>query len=268
MSLKQISRLSFVGLLLSCLGIVVAFGHPQKKYQDTSKLLFEMNNRLEDRDKLAALFRVGDEWITNLIQALNDPNPDISLRAQIAIRYLGSDIGMDELFRWYNAQQQFRIAGPIPLPLREWDYKVIYANFINAPNRDWTQAEPYIYALALDDSPKAKVVLNEVTKSAGRLDEATVVGRALMRVQTAQPAMLLAGQKDLAKLVQSNAFFVAPDDRKYLSAQLLGLNGAKDKALVEIYINRGRLSEEWYHVVIKKCGQGWKFFSVTQVAMS
>lgn len=94
MSLKQTIKLSFACLFISCLGLVGAFGNSHKEYQDTRKLLSEMNNRLDDRDKLATLFRVGDERITDLIQALNDPNPDISLRAQVIIRYLGSDVGM------------------------------------------------------------------------------------------------------------------------------------------------------------------------------
>lgn len=268
MRLKQTIKLGLVGLLLSCLGLAGAFGNSQKKYQGTSKLLFEMNNRLDDKDKLATLFRIGDEGITDLIQALNDPNPKISLRAQVTIRYLGNDVGMNGLFEWYSRQSQFPVSGPIPLPLSEWDYRAIYANLINAPPERWTRAESYIYALALDKSPRAKAVLSELIRNASGLDESSVAGRAISRVQATQPAMLLTGERDLAKLVQSNAFFVVPEDRKYTSAQLLALNGAKDKALVEVYINRGRVSEEWYHVVIKRYGPGWKFFSITQVAVS
>ncbi len=107
-----------------------------------------------------------------------------------------------------------------------------------------------------------------MVKSATGIDESTFVGYAIKRIKTARPRDLITGEKDLAKLVLDNAFFVAPEDHKYASARLLGLNGNKNKALVEVYINRGRLAEEWYHVVIRKCGQGWKFFSITQVAVS
>ena len=268
MNTKQVIKLSVAILFLGYSSLVVTASSLFEKHQDTRELLSAMNSRLEDRDKLAALFRVGDERITDLIQALDDPSPEISLRAQIVIRYLGNDVGMKALLEWYDRRKQFTVAGPIPLPLREWDYKVIYANYVGKPPETWTGTEPYIYALALDDSHRAKEVLKELTKSAGNLDEATVAGRALARVQANQPAILLTGQKDLSKLVLNNAFFVMPEDQKYTTARLLALNRAKDKALVEIYISRGRLSEEWYHVVIKKRGQGWEFFSITQVAVS
>ncbi|MCA1607614.1 MAG: hypothetical protein LC775_19590, partial [Acidobacteria bacterium] len=74
--------------------------------------------------------------------------------------------------------------------------------------------------------------------------------------------------KELGKEVLNNAFFVAQEDRKYTSARVLALNSAKKKALVEVYINRGTLAEEWYHVVLRRCDQGWKFVSITPVAVS
>jgi hypothetical protein len=109
---------------------------------------------------------------------------------------------------------------------------------------------------------------SEVIKRTGNLDDDSAVLRAVKLVQANQPAKVLTGEKDPGNLVLQNAFFVSPIDRKYTSARLLALNGAVDKALVEVYINRGPLAEEWYHVVIRKCARGWKFFSITQVAQS
>jgi len=264
MSYRQIIKLSFAVLVLVCLYASMVFGQSQESYSATVRLLSEMNDVKLNGDKLAKLFRIGDQRVEVLLKALDDPNPDISLRAQIVIRYLGNETGMKGLFDWYEKQKQFRVSGPVPLPLSEWDYKSLYANNYV----EWFRAEPYIYALALDDSPKARDALRKTLKLAGDLDESSVANRAARRVQAGQPSKALTGDKDLAKLVLNNAFFVASDDRKYTSARLLALNGSKNKGLVEVYINRGVLSEEWYHVVVQKCEQGWRFFSITQVAVS
>lgn len=264
MTYPQIIKGIVAVFLLGCFCALMAFAQSQKTLQSTRKLLSEMSDVKNDSDKLAKLFRVGDERIEDLLKALDDPNSEISLRSQIILRYLGNDAGMNGLFEWYDKQKQFQVAGPVPLPLKDWDYKLIYANnYI-----EWFRAEPYIYALALDDSPKARDALEKALKIADTLDDSSVANHAAKRVQASQPRKTLSGEKDLAKLVLNNAFFVAPDDRKYTSARLLALNGAKDKGLIEVYINRGVLSEEWYHVVIQKCEPGWRFFSITQIAVS
>jgi hypothetical protein len=268
MRYKRITSLSLVVFLLSCGSLAMTSDNSSQTYQSTRKLLSQMNDRVVDNDKLATLFKVGDERVQDLIEALDDSNPEISLRAQIVIRYLGDELAMKKLFEWYSKRQESVIAGPVPLPLKEWDYKVINANYIDTPPSQWRGAEPYIYALALDDSAKAKTLLNQLFESAGHLSESTVVGRALERVQSSQPKNSLPREKDLARLVLKNAFFVSPIDQKYTSSRLLALSQERDKALVEVYINRGALAEEWYHVVLSKCDQGWKFFSIYQVAIS
>lgn len=268
MTYTQIIKTSLAVFFLGCFSSLTTFGQTQNTYQNTREILSQINDVKNNSDKLAKLFRVGDERIEDLLKALNDTDRDISLHAQIIIRYLGNDAGMKGLFEWYDKQGQFRVTGPIPLPLSEWDYKVIYASYINEPPKTWVKSEPYIYALALDDSPKAKEALEKMLEISGNLDESTIANQAARRVQASQPAKILTGEQNLAKLVLNNAFFILPDDQKYSSARLLVMNGAKNKGLIEVYINRGRLSEEWYHVVIQKCEQGWRFFSVTQVALS
>ena len=135
----------------------------------------------------------------------------------------------------------------------------IETNYTRTPPSWDLLSERYVYALALDDSSKAKELLSGVIKRTGNLDDGSTVVRAINLVQANQPAKLLTGPKDPGKLVLHNAFFVSPIDRKFTSARLLALNGAADKALIEVYINRGRLAEEWYHVVIRECDQGWTF---------
>ncbi len=265
--------ISFVLLLLlfSVFGNSVAFSVPQSKtYQKTRKILSAMDDVRNDHDKLAALFSVGDERIQDLILALDDPDTDISLRAQIVIRYLGSAKGMKSLIEWYNKRPNGHpIAGPIPLPLTEWDYQFIDSNLISRSPDTWKEiGVQYIYALAIDDADRSKRTLDAIVKNAGSVNENTFVGKALQQIQTGRPKRLIAVERDLAREVLENAFFISAKDHKHATAHLLGLDGKKDKALVELYINRGRLSQEWYHVVMSKCGQGWSFFSITQVAIS
>jgi HEAT repeat protein len=258
-------------VLFAVPGNRAAFSAPESRtYQNTRKLLSAMDDVRSDSDELAALFKVGDERIQDLIRALEDPDSDVNLRAQMVIRYLGNAEGMKVLTEWYSKQpNEYPIAGPVPLPLSEWDYKFINMNLIDKPPQTWRErGVQYIHALAVDDSQQSKTVLDAMVKSASGVDENTFVGYAIKQVRMGQPRKILPMEKDLAKLVLDNAFFVSTQDHKQASARLLGLNGKKDKALVEVYINRGRLAEEWHHVVIRKCGQGWKFFSITPVAVS
>jgi len=215
-----------------------------------------------DHKRLAALFRIGDERIGDLVKALDDPDKDVSLNAQIVIRYLANDVGLRGLDEYYRRpMKEYWISGPIPAPLIDWDYGVIKAN----PS---SSVEKYLYALALDDSARAKQLLASITRADDTLSADTPVGRFLRSVRSSDPKKVLTGGTDLAKLVLENAFFVAELDQKYASASLVGFNAGKDKAIVEVYINRGVLAEEWWHVVVRKQGGGWRFVSVTQVRVS
>lgn len=250
----------FIGSLLLA---AYAFPVPQvTTYEDTLKLLRSLKHRKDDREILATLFHKGDARIGDLIKALHDPDRNVSLNAQIVIRYLGNRSGMRALEEWYAAQTEIVRSGPNPLPLSERDYRWLG----DEPLRLTESGE--IYALALDGSPKAQAVLNKKIQSYDEIaDAGTAAGEAVKRLKEGHPEAL-SGDGDLAELVLKNGFFIDPRSRRYASARLLGLNGTKDKALVEVYVNRRALAEEWYHVVISKCGPAWKFFSITQIAVS
>jgi hypothetical protein len=144
-----------VGLLLGT--NVFSSGHVS-----AHKLLNSLGSVKDDREVLAALFKHGDDQIADLIEALHDPDPKIRLRAQIVIRYLGNETGLRALEDWYGRQVEIVTSGPIPLPLRGRDYEFIKIQYIDKPSPSWVSAEQYIYALALDGSPRAKALLNEM----------------------------------------------------------------------------------------------------------
>ena len=254
-------RLALTILIIALSGsLATASQSPSKTYQDTRKLYPE---------RLAALFRVGDARINDLIQALDDPNKEISLHAQIVIRYLGNETGLKGLAEYYKKpREEYSWAGPIPIPIIEADYQILN-DYINKPVENlYLLKDAYIYALALDNSARAKELLASIFAANGDLSANTFISRALISVKSNDPNKLLKGGKDLAKVVLENAFFVGKFDKEYASSGLVGFNGAKDKAVVEVYINRGPLSTEKYHVVISKHENGWKFYSITQTSIS
>jgi hypothetical protein len=231
---------------------------PSKTYAQTRKLLAGMDtiNKGEEGNKLAKLFQIGDERIEDLITALGDKDEAISLHAQLVIRYLGNQQGMNALHESYRRGKEGRMTGPVPLPLTQWDF-----DFINKNNFGGASSfgiSMYIDALTLDGSAEAAVTLDRLAERYGNLPEFS-----FNEIRIAPGS-----EQELAQAVLQNAPFNKPEDKKYTTVRLLAYNGAKDKALIEIYVNRGVLMETWHHVVIRKSEQGWRFYSIKMVALS
>jgi hypothetical protein len=257
------TKLALIVLLVALSGTVVEAAQVSSKtYRETRKLLSEMKNGVLHAEVLPVLFRVGDERIGDLIQSLDDPETEVSLSAQIVIRYLGNEAGLKGLAEYYKKpRESYFAAGPTPITLSEFDYTFIKSN----PSH---LREEHIYALALDGSARAKELLASIARTHGNASAERLTAHALSGVKSVNPNRLLTGHTDLAELVLANAFFVHELDKKYASAHLIELNAARDKAAVEVYINRGVLAEEWWHVVISKHENGWKFFSISQAGIS
>ena len=110
-------------------------------------------------ETLTTLFSIGDVRIQDLIRALDDPDIVVKRNAQIVIRYLGNEAGMETLIECYQNTHIHWQAVPVPLPLRDWDYEYIRKRYFQKSAR-WDQgADSYIYALALDGGPKATALL-------------------------------------------------------------------------------------------------------------
>lgn len=75
---------------------------------------------------------------------------------------------MHALETWYTNQAEVVNSGPIPLPLSERDYEFIKVHYADKPSITWVSADKYIYALALDGSPKAKALLIKMMKPPAR----------------------------------------------------------------------------------------------------
>jgi hypothetical protein len=223
-------------------------------------------DRPAERDQaLVELFAVGDERIQDLILALNDPNKPVRFNAQIVIRYLGNELGMRALIESYKNAQQYQLGGPVPLPLRKWDYDYIRLHYLGS-SRDWDgRSALYIYALALDQSAEARELLRELeTKvKAGSASPHT----ALRRVEFGDEVTKLSNAALGSQLVDK-AFFLSPDDRKEATAKIVGFSGSKDKVLVDIHTSAGALPLERYHVVLQRRGESWRFYSITRISVA
>ena len=255
--------LTFLALLT--LSGLVAGGHtPSDTYQQTRQLLSD-SDVTHPNEAFARLYEIGDERIGDLIRALNDDDREISRRAQEVIRYLANPEGMKALHNIFAHNEKVIIAGTVPPSLDDWDYKFIRLLIFEHPQEHWSQLEfNYVSALVLDGSPRAGAMLTEIGKT-------TVVNEAKKFYRIANLNSLrdtFSDEADLSRLVLQHAFFVDSEDRKYTSARLAAMNGAKTKAFVEVYINRGVLAEEWWHVVIDKKGNRWRFATISLAAVS
>jgi hypothetical protein len=156
------------------------------------------------------------------------------------------------------------MTGPIPTPLRPLDYQFIRSSYLRDGATTEALFEAYLFALAFDGSPRAISLLSEVInnfrKRGFKLDE----GRYLQVARASK----IGETDDLATSVLQRATFLGPADREDTSAKLIAYTAAKDKALVEMFVNRGPLAQEWYHVVVSRCERGWQLFSITQTAQS
>lgn len=251
-------------MLLTMYGLTVANHKTPDTYQKTRQLLIKVDVTHPNKE-FAYLFENGDERIADLIRALQDEDGEIQLRAQVIIRYLANAEGIKALHDIYAKQTNISLAGSIPTPLDDWDYQFIRSHFFAHRQETWSIFEfQYVSALMLDGSPRAEALLKEIEKSHSLRE----VEEFFNRTKVKNMRQVFSGEGDLSKLVLSHAFFVDSQDRQYASARLIALNGAKTRALVEIYINRGPLAEEWWNVVVDKQGNGWRFNSVYQAAVS
>ena len=260
-SVKQLALVFILSIFIAPLSTA---SQPERTYQDIRKLLAERS--IIEEESLVLLFNIGDDRIQDLLRALSEPHKAIRRNAQIVIRYLGNDAGMKAVDEGYKKSQVYLLAGPVPLPLRKGDYEYIKTQYLKSSG-EWDQrAASYIYALALDESQDAVALLSELS---AKMEKGIIPYHyALHQVKAIQSRELPHKETDLAKLVVANAFFISSDRREHATGRVMGFNRAKDKVLIKINIGGVPLAEESYHIVLERRGEGWKFFSVTRIAVS
>lgn len=261
--MNRVKQLTTALSLSISIALSLAASQSVTAYEDLRRLLLE--KPLIKDETLTTLFSIGDARIQGLIRALDDPNTVVRRNAQIVIRYLGNDEGMKVLIDGYKKSRVYVLAGPIPLPLRDWDYEYIRKQYLSQSG-EWDQSTAsYMYALALDGSPEAVALLSELN---AQIEKGAISYHYALQQVKSIKSNWLGKEPDLVKLVVDNAFFISSDHLEHASGKLLGFNYAKDKALIEVNVGGVPLAEERYHVVLQSHREGWRVFSVRRVAVS
>src|SRR5262245_59208010 len=100
-------------MFVFCIAIyfVTSLSQTVGTYEETYKLLRNMEDATMREASLTKLFGMGDERIQDLIRALNDPNAYARRNAQIIIRYLGNEAGMKAVVESYRQSKTYEEAG-------------------------------------------------------------------------------------------------------------------------------------------------------------
>ena len=234
------------------------------------QLLVEYDNTASNTTALAALFERADTSVDELVRLLDDPDEKVSISAQRVIRYSGNPTAVQKLYSWYDQRLLedgvYVSSGPIVVPLPDKDYRRIERS-LQSEEMSLSRDEEFIYALALDNSPKAKAMLDRI-KTEVRFEEGTSGHHAIDRIVSGDPQQICPDVRDVSQWLPRKAFFLSDSDRKFTTARILGYNGSRTRVLVDVYINRGVLAEEWFHVVLEKGAIGWRFVAIYQTGVS
>lgn len=258
-------------LTIACLAVLCPVAHVDASAQTSIReLLVQYGNNRSETKALGILFNRADASVPELVHLLDDNDEEVSLAAQRVIRYSGNLESVAGLYAWYARRTRevgvISITGPIVLPLRDADYTYIGKYLLMDEDGIFT-AEEYLYALALDDSPSAKQMLARVKQGASFRDS-SFASHALRAIKTRKPGQVCRRAEDIPRWLPREAFFLSDQDRRYTTARILGYNGEGNKVLVEVYIGRGPLAEEWYNVVLRKGARGWRFVTIHQTGLS
>jgi len=249
-------------ILLALIANCVAGGRETNSDEELRRLLLGLHAN-DNSPELAALFRIGDERIDELVKALSDSDPKIKLNAQMTIRYLGNEKGIKALVEAYKKDRTTNVTLPIPLPLNDWDYDFVRTHYMVGKRLTEPMMDSYLFALLLDGTPRAASVFRKIIDNARthgvKMDESRY---------TCLPGSVINDDTRFEQAVLSNACFLNERERRLARSRLVSYNTAGDKALVEIEINGGFLAKEWYHVVLSKSEKGWRFFSVSLIGWS
>lgn len=266
------TRIIMIGFLIGLGSLAIRSQIHSLGCQQIKPQLITLSKRGGGEDEaLSKLFQIGDQCIDELISALSGTDPQVAVAAQEAIRYLGNEKGLKALDAWNkNSNKSYPVWGPVPIPITELDYEMIEVTFLGNDHKDLgLLSSRYLYALAIDkDSPKSKSLFQTMLKRFESISEKSVTKRMAERLKNNYPLKRFSGTKSIENAVLENAFFLSKEEKKYTTAKLLNYNGKKRKALIELRLSRGILAEEWHHVVVRKMGNSWEFFSITFVKQS
>jgi hypothetical protein len=183
----------------------------------------------------------------------------VRLNAQVVIRYLGNPDGIAAIEESYRTGKTNEFTGAVPVPLSDWGFQQVEQNLLCDKCSLAGPFINYIYALEIDGSDRARRALGQA-----RMKFDSVFGGPILGFY----GELCSTDCNLERAVSENAFFLGPDDRKTLKVGSIARSDDGTKALLSVRVNHGPLKEKWFHVVVTKKAEKWKYLSVSFAAQS
>jgi hypothetical protein len=214
---------------------------------------------------MAQIFQRGTSLIPQLVSDLNNPDDTVSDNAQLMLRIIGDEGGIEALHDWYGKPRPvLRIVnGPIPSPLTDWDYKHIETAILSRPYREWkTEGVNYLIALVVDGSPRAKEMLKKMLGDAPiESDGVTPVSELASRIRKGptQGQLCTSPAGAIEDVVFENAFFLTPGERRRTEVKVLGYDDQNQSALVTV----SQMFGNTFLVVLARTGSCWRYRSVS-----
>jgi hypothetical protein len=219
-----------------------------------------------ESEGMKKIFSLGSAAVPFLVEALDDPEAEVSDKAQRMLRLIGDEASLGKLHAWYQKPKaETRVIGsPVPVPIQEWDHKQIERILEEAPQALVKSWEHYLLALAIDGSPRAEAALKRAFDAFGdRAHSITVV----------PPLMdYIAGGREQAKacapgkpegFLRGNSFFLSPEDQSDTTIQLLAYAEQKKLALLAT----SQIFGGGFLVVVRHTGTCWRFQSIEHYAV-
>jgi hypothetical protein len=209
------------------------------------------------------IFADGSTSTPKLIEALNDSNKAVNLNAQLMLRLIGDHKGITDLHDWYEKPRPVLsiVNGPVPVPLRDWDYQQIGA-VLARPPREWREnALNYLYALSIDQSRHAKELLTKML-SAAETDNNSAAFQVAANLRRWQAEADACSPATPQEFVRKHSFFLAPEERKNSKIKLIGYSNDKHLALLSVSQTFGNS----FWVVLRNTSTCWRYQSAALYA--
>jgi len=244
-------------------------------YSDTLRMIKAWLQTEETRE-LGPLFSIGDERTTDLLTACHSEDEDVSGVAFLTLQLLGKSEGencLEFLLQKHSSFAMFWMG-----ELRDADFKRAEdwfaqkrtkTGYICGEGSELPKSpvdESFIYALILDGSPRAKLLLVEIRTfenscigDDNTVQELSQESDSLLEAAKSASHKLSFGTGNLESVVRDSAFFLTPDYRKESSVQVIAHNKAGDRILLEVSYHCGLKCGRGYYVVLRQDGSFWEY---------
>jgi hypothetical protein len=218
-----------------------------------------------ESEGMTKIFALGSAAVPLLVEALDDPEREVSDKAQRMLRLIGDEAGIRALHDWYGTPRpETRVVGsPVAVPIQEWDFRQIERVLDEAPQSFAKTSESYLLALAIDGSPRAERALARAFEALGdRAHSITVVPPVMDHIAAGREQARACVPGKPEAFLRGNSFFLSPEDQGDTTIRLLAQADEKKRALLAT----SQIFGGTYLIVLRNTGGCWRFLSVEHYA--